>query len=150
MQVELFSDGVLFSARFAFRRIVGTILLESKMYIFSQEFFFSVSAFASVLVFHVFVGYALENIYEISRNSGPKDQVWNGKDSFKIPPSKCDPVANTTGDECEPFRADPPSSNIPKCCCPCPGGGPTFAFLNNSWACFDNGNIRDLQGTVRR
>ena len=150
MQVELFSGGVLFSARFAFRRIVGTILLESKMYIFSQKFFFSVSASVSVLVFHVFVGYALENIYEISRNSGPKDQVWNGKDSFKIPPSKCDPVVNTTGDECEPFRADPPSSNIPKCCCPCPGGGPTFAVLNNSWACFDDGNIRDLQGTVRR
>lgn len=120
------------------------------MYIFLPQFFFLVPATVSVLVFHVFVGYALEDIYVINRNSGPNDLVWNGKDSFKIPPSKCDSLTNTTGDECEPFQGDPPARNLPNCCCPCPGGRATFAFLNNRWACFDNGNIRDLQGTVPR
>jgi len=116
------------------------------MYIFSQQFFFSVPASVSVLVFHVFVGYALEDIYVITRNSGPKDQVRNGKDSFTIPRSKCDPLTASTGDECELFRADPPR-NLPGCCCACPSGRPTFAFLKNQSACFDNREIRVLQGT---
>ena len=102
---------------------------------------------SSVLVFHTFVGYALEDVYVITRNSGPKDQVWNGKDSFQIPPSKCNPLTVSTGDECEPFRADLPTRNLSKCSCPCPGGRPTFSFLKNHWACFDNAEIRVLQGT---
>ena len=102
---------------------------------------------SSILVFHTFVGYALEDVYVITRNSGSKDQVWNGKDSFEIPPSKCNSLTTSIADECERFGADAPASDLPKCCCPCPGGSPTFAFLTNKWACLDNTFIRDLQGT---
>lgn len=102
---------------------------------------------SSVLVFHIFVGYALEDVYVINRNSGPKDRVWNGKDSFEIPPSKCDPLTASIADECELLGADAPASDMPKCCCPCPDGRPTFAFLENQWACLDNQFIRVLQGT---
>ena len=102
---------------------------------------------SSALVFHTFVGYALEDVYVINRNSGTKDQVRNSRDSFKIRPSKCNPLTASTGDECEPFLSDPPARNPPKCNCLCPGSRPTFAFLKNHWACFDDGEIRVLQGT---
>ena len=102
---------------------------------------------SSVLVFHVFVGYALEDVYVITRKSGTKDQVWNGKDSFEIPSSKCNSLTASIVHECELFRADAPTSDMPKCCCPCPGGRPTFAFLKNQSACFGNREIRVLQGT---
>lgn len=102
---------------------------------------------SSVLVFHIFVGYALEDAYVITRNSGPKDQVWNGKDSFEIPPSKCNTLTASIADECELLRAEVPASEMPKCRCSCPGGRPTFAFLKNQWACLDNQFIRVLQGT---
>ena len=102
---------------------------------------------SSVLVFHTFVGYALEDVYVINRNSGPKDQVWNGKDSFEIPPSKCNPLTASIADECELLRAEASASDLPKCCCSCLGGEPTFAFLKNRWACLDNQFIRVLQGT---
>ena len=102
---------------------------------------------SSVLVFHIFVGYALEDVYVINRNSGTKDQVRNGRDSFKIRPSKCNPLTASTRDECEPFRSDPPARNPLTCYCLCLGSRPTFAFLKNQWACFDNGEIRVLQGT---
>ena len=102
---------------------------------------------SSVLVYHIFAGYALEDVYVITRNSGPKDQVWIGKDSFEIPPSKCNPLTASIADECELLRAEVPASDMAKCRCSCPGGRPTFAFLKNQSACFDNTEIRVLQGT---
>ena len=102
---------------------------------------------SSVLVFHIFVGYALEDVYVVTRNSGPKDQVWNGRDSFKIRRSKCNPLTASIADECELLGADAPTSDMLKCSCPCPDGRPTFAFLKNQWACLDNQLIRVLQGT---
>ena len=102
---------------------------------------------SSVLVFHTFVGYALEDVYVINRNSGTKDQVRNSRDSFKIRPSKCNPLTASTGDECKLFLAAPPLRNPLKCGCLCLGSRTTFAFLKNHWACFDDGEIRVLQGT---
>ena len=98
----------------------------------------------SILFIHVYTGFALEkDVFVIYRNTGPRDDSMNGKDSFKISPSSCNPVLPSSGDECEPFQADPPTSH---CSCPCPDGRATFVFQKSGWTCLENGRIRVLQG----
>lgn len=97
----------------------------------------------SILFIHVYTGFALEkDVFVIYRNTGPRDDFMNGKDSFKISPSSCNRALPSSGDECEPFQADPSTSH---CSCPCPDGRATFVFQKGRWTCLENGRIRVLQ-----
>ena len=111
----------------------------------SNEAKLTISA-SSILVFQVFTGFAIGNVFLINRNRPPGlYQYWHSRDSFKIPSSICNRTSHASGgNECEPFDADFDSNQL--CSCSCPDFRASFVFHDGEWACLANSKVRELQG----
>ena len=104
----------------------------------------STIAASSILVFQVFIGLAIGNVFLINRYRPPgKLQYWHSRDSFKIPSSICNHTS--AGSECQPFNADI-NSNDQSCSCLCPYVRASFVFYEDEWRCLKNSKVRELQG----
>lgn len=64
----------------------------------------------------------------------------DSRDSFKIPPSKCDST-NQSFDYCAEYNAKKDREKTP-CDCVCDASSSTFEFRNNAWSCQKNNETR--------
>lgn len=64
----------------------------------------------------------------------------DSRDSFKIPPSKCDST-NQSFDYCAEYNAKKDREKTP-CDCVCDASSSTFEFRNNAWSCRKNNETR--------
>ena len=95
----------------------------------------------SILVFLVFISFAIGNVFEINRYRPSVIFPWDSKDVFKLPISLCN--RTSTGDVCGSFDA----IKVQSCTCSCPRSRNTFAFDDDEWRCVNNREIRrNLQG----
>lgn len=95
---------------------------------------------SSILVFHVFISFAIGNVFEINRYRN--FEWWKSRDIFKLPISICN--RTRTGDVCGSFDA---VDDNQICTCSCPLSRATFAFDDDKWRCVENGEVRqNLQG----
>lgn len=65
----------------------------------------------------------------------------DSRDSFKIPPSKCDST-NQSFDYCAEYNAKKDRAKKTPCDCVCDASSSTFEFRNNAWSCQKNNETR--------
>lgn len=65
----------------------------------------------------------------------------DSRDSFKIPPSKCDST-NQSFDYCAEYNAKKDREKKTPCDCVCDASSSTFEFRNNAWSCQKNSETR--------
>lgn len=85
------------------------------------------------LICQCFVTFTLEQSFEILRRS-------NGRDSFDIPSSVCNPKGPNPAVRCKTLGAF--NRRRKKCSCLCPGRNATFMFHQKKWSCLPNAQGR--------